>query len=212
MKILIPGSDIAARWNGALELRLRRAPLERFLRSRSLPFAATGPAQVTDNVATATLEVVSSGVQLCDIGAHRSLGDRQLEGVALIACVISDQLCTLIQEPQAWRIAALISGAALLKTHVALEEAAQLSATAVRTYEARTTQEVSCSEIGEYSARAVAENDDSSYRAACSAIAQSLNAGEYAAGRSRPLGQSTISPALSSTRRLRGFCRPHELR
>lgn len=206
VKILIPPATIAVRWNGALESRLRRAPLERFLRARSLPFVTAGAAQLTDNLATATVAIVSTGLQLYGVDPKRGFAEPQLEIVAQIACVVSDRLSILIQEPHAWRIAALVSGAQLLKTRVGLSEAARLSAEAARTYEARAVQNGSWSELWRHCARALDENDVSHYRAACNVIAQCLNAGDtvQVAG---PQSQSTISTALPSIHRPRDLCR-----
>jgi hypothetical protein len=209
VKILMPQPAIAARWNGALESRLRRAPLERFLRSRSLPFIAGGPAQCTDNLATATVAIVSTGLQLHDADPHRRLVERQLELVAQIACVVSEQLSIIIQELHAWRIAALVSGAQLLKTHVGLSEAARLSAEAARTYEARAVQNESWCELRQHCARALDENDDSHHRAACGVIARSLNEGDslQVPGPPIPPSRSTISPARPSIHRPHEPCR-----
>jgi hypothetical protein len=211
VKIIIPRSDIAARWNGALESRLRRAPLERFLRSRSLPFVAAGAAQGTDNLATATVAMVSTGLQLYGVDRTRGLVERQLvaqqlELVAQIACIISDRLAALIEEPHSWRIASLVSGAQLLKTHVGLTEAARLSAAAARIYETHAIQDESWSDLRRHCARAVAENDDSHHRAACNVIAERLGAGDNVQVAGSQM-QSTTSTGRPSIHRPRDPCR-----
>jgi len=61
--VLIPNARIAARWNGALQARLRHAPLERFLRVRGRKWAAIGDARNTDNLASATMLFVAGALE-----------------------------------------------------------------------------------------------------------------------------------------------------
>ncbi|HEV7610574.1 MAG TPA: hypothetical protein VGO37_01715 [Steroidobacteraceae bacterium] len=200
MGIVVPPPAVAARWNGALELRLRRSPLERFLRSRALPFAAGGGAQVTDNVITATVAILSTGLQLYGAGARQgTLSETQLDDMARIACVVSDELATLIHEPKSWRIAALVSAAQVLRLHIGLSSAAEVSARVARAYDANAPDPASC-EIRQHSAAAVATNDESHYRAAGIRIARRLTAAEGA--------PSMISTARLSDRQRHDLCRP----
>ena len=53
--ILVPNAKAAARWHGALEARLRQAPLEAFLHSRNQPCALAGETRITDNIAAAAV-------------------------------------------------------------------------------------------------------------------------------------------------------------
>jgi hypothetical protein len=127
--VLVPNPKVAARWHGALEARLRHAPLEIFLRSRGQPCALSGETRVTDNIAAATVYFI-----------QRARQDR-LEGaiavVGPLVCAVSDGLAALVREPNAWRIAALISTARVLAPGIGLSAAADLSASAVRDYSMR---------------------------------------------------------------------------
>ena len=50
MGIVFPSEAVARRWDGALEARLRRAPLEAFLRARAIVAAPAGVAQDSDAI------------------------------------------------------------------------------------------------------------------------------------------------------------------
>ena len=50
MPVIYPPEEISQRWTGALEGRLRRAPLERFLARNGLALAPSGRAQLSDNL------------------------------------------------------------------------------------------------------------------------------------------------------------------
>jgi hypothetical protein len=131
--VLIPSKKIALRWNGALQARLRRAPLETFLQSRGQKCVLTGPTQVTDNLASATIYFVDRGLTAYTeqrgpfpASRHRVVGQ--------IACAVSRGLSSLILEPASWRIAGLIGTARLLAPHVGLDAAAHAAASAARDY------------------------------------------------------------------------------
>lgn len=159
VSILIPRPAIAACWNGALELRLRRAPLEVFLRSRALPCAAAGAAQVTDNLTAATVAIVSSGLTLYACKQQQQLLDWQLEELAQLACAVSEGLTALIYEPRSWRVVALLSAAQLLRAQMGPSSAAHLSASITHTFAARPNERRSLIDIGRMAARAVERND-----------------------------------------------------
>lgn len=171
MSILIPRPAIAARWDGALELRLRRAPLELFLRSRSLPWATGGPAQVTDNLTAATVAIVSTGLALY---TDRQLAEWQLEDLAHITCAVSEGLVALIDETHSWRIVALVSAAQILRAHVGLGAAAHASARAARTYVASQHGRSVSIDIRTLAARVVEKNDNEDLRATSNIIAKRL--------------------------------------
>lgn len=173
VSVLLPRPSIASRWNGALASRLRHAPLERFLRSRCLPFVTQGHAQVTDNVTTATMAIVSTGLHLYTANMQRHLNARQLEDVAQMTCAVSDGLASLIHEPHSWRIAALVSAGQLLRAHIGLTAAAHLSAGIARSFPAK-RQDSTLSEVRKRSAWAVEKNDDLHFRAASRVIFQRL--------------------------------------
>lgn len=174
MSVLIPPPSIAARWNGALALRLHRAPLEMFLRSRCLPFVTQGHAQVTDNVIAATLAIVSTGLHLYTANTLRRLDAGRLENLVRMTCAVSDGLSELIHEPQSWRIAALVSAAQLLRAHIGLTAAAHLSAGIARSFFATSRQDSTLSEVRKSAARAVEKNEDTHFRAAAEVIARRL--------------------------------------
>jgi hypothetical protein len=94
--IVFPNESIARRWDGALQARIRRAPLEGFLRTQAIAAAAPGIAQDSDNLIRATVFIVE----------HAMLGR--------LACLTSRSLAALIVEPARWRTAALVSTARLL--------------------------------------------------------------------------------------------------
>jgi hypothetical protein len=123
--ILVPNAKVAARWHGALESRLRQAPLEAFLRSRGQPCALSGETRITDNIAAATMYFV-----------QRARGTRTdgAAGVGPLVCAVCDGLAALVREPNAWRVAALISTARALAPAMGLGPAADISASAVRDY------------------------------------------------------------------------------
>jgi hypothetical protein len=131
--VLIPSKKIALRWNGALQARLRRAPLEAFLQSRGQKCVLTGPTQITDNLASATIYFVDQG--LTAYSEERGpLPASRHPVVGQIACAVSRGLSSLILEPASWRIAGLIGTARLLAPHVGLDAAARLAASAARDY------------------------------------------------------------------------------
>jgi hypothetical protein len=135
MGIVFPSADIARRWDGALQARLRRAPLEKFLRARGVVPATAGAAQDTDNVARATVLIIDAG--LARFCTQRSDGViiPQRETIAHMACVVSCSLAELILEPRVWRIAALLSVARLLRPSMGLIEAALASGAYVRRFQ-----------------------------------------------------------------------------
>src|SRR5579872_2629783 len=77
MGLVFPSEAVARRWNGALQARLRRAPLEAFLRARSLSPAPRGVAQDSDDVARATVLIVEAGLSFYLAGRPEGLAFRQ---------------------------------------------------------------------------------------------------------------------------------------
>jgi hypothetical protein len=133
MAVLIPSKKIALRWNGALQARLRRAPLEIFLRSRGEKCALTGPTQITDNLASATIFFVGCGLTAHQ-EKHGPLPASRYPVVGQLACAVSRGLASLILEPASWRIAGLVGTARLLAPYTGLAAAAHLAASAARDY------------------------------------------------------------------------------
>jgi hypothetical protein len=135
MAIVFPSEAIARRWDGALQARLRRAPLEAFLRARSLAPAAAGVAQDSDDLARATVSMVEAGLSLYIGDRVEGLAIRQRAVVGQVACLVSRALAELISQPAAWRIAALVSTARLLSPWVGLNAAAMASASYTRRFQ-----------------------------------------------------------------------------
>src|ERR1700691_2385691 len=132
MALIMPSEAVARRWNGALQARLRRAPLEEFLRVRDLKIAPAGAARDTDNLVRATVFMVDTGVRIYFFAQENALNERQQAQVAQAACMVSHGLAALIGEPGAWRIAALVSAAQLLNPWIGLNAAAYAAAAAAR--------------------------------------------------------------------------------
>jgi hypothetical protein len=141
--VLIPNAKIAARWNGALEARLRHAPLERFLRSKGRKWA-TGETRNTDNLAGAAIYFVNQALGHGE--AQGPLSASQQYAVGQVACIASSSLALLIQEPDQWRTAALVSTARLLERQVGLSAAAHVAAAATREYNSAVA--CRCLEVG----------------------------------------------------------------
>jgi hypothetical protein len=132
--VLIPNEKVAARWNGALETRLRHAPLESFLRARGRKWVLSGEARVSDNLACATLYFVEQALIACTPDGNGLLDATHHAAVGQAACAVSHGLALLIQEANSWRIAALIGTARILAPHIGPDAAAHLSATSAREY------------------------------------------------------------------------------
>jgi hypothetical protein len=135
MGILFPNEAVARRWDGALQARLRRAPLEAFLRTRSLVPAPPGVSQDSDNLTRATVLIVEAGFSHYFADREESLAWRQRPLVGHVACLVSHALAQQISEPDAWRIVALVSAARLLSPWIGLNAAAIAAATAARQFQ-----------------------------------------------------------------------------
>jgi hypothetical protein len=134
MAIVFPNEAIARRWNGALQARLRRAPLEAFLRARSLTPAEAGNAQDADDLIRATVHIIEEGLALY-FRERDELSRSQYPFIGYLACGVSHSLSSLIVEPSSWRIAALVSSARLLGPWIGVSGAALHAAKIVREYE-----------------------------------------------------------------------------
>jgi hypothetical protein len=134
MAIVFPSESVARRWDGALQARLRRAPLEAFLQSRSLALAPAGLAQDSDDLARATVLVVESGLLLYFADRAEGLSFAQRAIVGHVTCLVSRGLAELISQPNAWRVVALVSTARLLSPWIGLNAAAMTAASAARQF------------------------------------------------------------------------------
>jgi hypothetical protein len=143
MGIVYPNKAVASRWDGALQARLRRAPLEAFLRSRSLSLAPAGASQDSDNLTRATVFIVEAGLKLRSIQAEHILGHRRQTAVGLSACLVSLALAQQISQPEAWRVSALVSTTRLLTPWLGPNSAALSSASIAREFQKAFRKEVS---------------------------------------------------------------------
>jgi len=163
LSVVYPNDEIAARWTGALEARLRQAPLENFLRSRGQKWVLTGDARVTDNLACGGIYLVDGALNAFMLESRGTLTVAQHPAVGQIACAVSHALATLIQEPNSWRIAALVSTARVLSPYIGLDLAAHIAAAAARDYCAALnagTQSAEVVNIGHAAVFAVESNDE----------------------------------------------------
>jgi hypothetical protein len=135
MGIVFPSEAVAGRWNGALQARLRRAPLEKFLRARAMVLAPPGVAQDSDNMVRATVLIVEAGLTLYFEDRADGLAIPQRAIVGHVACLVNRALSELISPPGAWRVAALLSTARLLSPWIGLNAAALVSASSARRFQ-----------------------------------------------------------------------------
>jgi hypothetical protein len=158
----MPSEAVARRWNGALQARLRRAPLEEFLRVRGLKIAPAGAARDTDNVVRATVFLVDAGVTMHFQAQENALDEQQQTLVAQAACMVSHSLVALIGEPAAWRLPALVSAAQLLNPWIGLNAAAYASAAAAQRFSEELLDPMRAPRtlLSEKAALAVLSNDD----------------------------------------------------
>jgi hypothetical protein len=177
MGVLYPNAAVARRWNGALEARLRRAPLEAFLRGRRLSEASSGTSRDTDNLTRGTTCIVDAGIALY-FNDETSLAFSQRPVVANMACLVSLALAQQIAEPDLWRTSALVSSAKLLSRWIGLNSAAIVSTTVVRTFQRDIAIGLSPADwrISKCAVEAVSSNDATSLARAASSIAARLDA------------------------------------
>ena len=137
MGILFPNEAIARRWDGALQARLTRAPLEAFLRAHSVAPAPVGVAQDSDNLVHATVLIVEASLSHYFKDRDADLSPGQRASIGHTACLVSRTLSTLICQPEAWRIGALVGTARLLSPWIGLNVAAMASALYARQFKKR---------------------------------------------------------------------------
>jgi hypothetical protein len=135
MGIVFPSEAVARRWDGALQGRLRRAPLDKFLRARAIVPAAAGVAQDSDNLVRATVLIVEAGLTHYFNDRAEGLAVSQRAIVGRVACVVSRAIAELILQPGSWRIAALVSTARLLSPWIGLNAAALEAASSARWFQ-----------------------------------------------------------------------------
>jgi hypothetical protein len=180
MTIVYPSEAVARRWADGLRARLRRAPLDTFLRARGLTPAAAGVAQDSDDVARATALIVEIGVTSYCEDRVEGLDCPQRTAVAHVACLVSRTLAELISQPVAWRIAALVSTARLLTPWIGLNAAAMESAAAVRAFQRRGTMDPSDLRVMDETLAAVNPDDAQAMLTLAQSIADCLKHGRAA--------------------------------
>jgi hypothetical protein len=176
MALIMPSEAIARRWNGALESRLKRAPLEEFLRARALKIEHAGVARDTDNLVRAVVFIVDAGIAaFCD-DHEDGLDELQQAEVGEVACGVSRGLAALIHEPAAWRTVALVSAAQLLTPWIGLTAAAYAATTAARKFDQVLHDSSKAADgcIGETASLAVASRDSLQVGAVALLISQRL--------------------------------------
>jgi hypothetical protein len=135
MGIVFPSEAVARRWDGALQSRLRRAPLDKFLRARAIVPAPAGVAQASDDVVRATVLIVEAGLKHYFNDRAEGLAVYQQAVVGHAACVVSRALAEAISQPGSWKVAALVSTARLLSPWIGLSAAALEAASSARWFQ-----------------------------------------------------------------------------
>lgn len=193
MGIVFPSAAIARRWDGALQARLRRVPLEEFLRARATPPAPAGVSQDSDNVARAAGLIVDSGLKVAFPERAAVLPSPQRILVAQMACLVSQALAELISQPNAWRTAALVSTARLLSPWIGLNAAAMESASHTRRFQSERSGKRSPTDlwIGRTASAAVTDGDVATMTELSAGIARRLGG---SVGRNP--GKTHVSPPI----------------
>lgn len=177
MAVLMPNEAIAARWNGALKARLRREPLDLFLRSHGLQVSPSGPECLTDNLARAALYFVDAAVRAGLKTQALQSPQTFRSAVARTTCAVTDGLAVFINEGASWRSAALVATAQLLSRFVSARAAVQAAAAATNEYDASfkdLAPDVALQDISRQAASAVRTNDPDEFKQTVSLIAQHL--------------------------------------
>lgn len=161
MAILRPSQIIAQQWDGALAASLRRAPLEGFLRTRALKVAPRGAARDSDNICRAALFLLRGPL----LTVSDSLSEAQSRLIGQVCCSVCDRLARLIDQPQSWRVAALVSTAQLLPRKLGLLASANFAADTTREYHGSgASPHHEIARLGVMAAEAVAANSDALVR------------------------------------------------
>ena len=192
MGIVYPKEAIARRWDGALQARLLRAPLEAFLRGRSLVPAPAGTSRDTDNLVRASVLIVEAGIELYCSHREEGLAFNQRPVVGHVACLVSLALAQQISEQGTWRNVALLSAARLLSPWIGLNAASVASAAATRQFQREIVKGVSPLDwrIMNSAREAVSSNGASELARASWNVAARLNAEAPLAAIAAPLRES----------------------
>lgn len=191
MGIIYPKEAIARRWDGALQARLRRAPLETFLRGQLSAPAPVRGNQDMDNLVRATVLIVQGGLDLY-LTRESRLAFSHRPVVGHVACLVSVALAQQIFEPDLWRNSAQISTARLLTASIGLDAASLMAAAVAREFHKEIAIGVSPLEwrISKSATEAVSSNKPGALARAAWNIAARLNAESSIALIAAPLRES----------------------
>jgi hypothetical protein len=175
MGLIHPNESKTRHWDGALQARLKRAPLEEFLRARSLQIAH-GAGRDGDNLARATVYLVEGGLTAYFRGREEGLAESQHGAIGRLACLTTLAVARLIGEPASWRIPALLSTAQLLRPWIGLNAAACASACFIRQFSVALQDAPAAEDTGISAAVSIAvqHNDNGSILAVAEMIATRL--------------------------------------
>src|SRR5258708_19872999 len=98
MTVLIPSKKVAARWNGALQKRLRHAPLESFLRSKGRKWVQSSESRVSDNLACATIYFVDQALNACTPDGNGLLATTHHAADCPPPCALSPSLTLILPQ------------------------------------------------------------------------------------------------------------------
>ena len=147
---MYPSKAVARRWDGALQARMRRAPVETFLRARSIMPAPAGVSQASDTFVKATVFIVQAGLQRCVPDRKECPAHGRRSGVAMAACLVSLGLAQEFSQPDAWRVVALVSSAQLLSPSIGLNCAALESAAVARLFQQQIKRGISPLDLADH--------------------------------------------------------------
>jgi hypothetical protein len=177
MALIYPSHIKVGHWKGALKASLVRAPLEQFLSTAKLKIAY-GPSRDSDNLTRAAVFMIDRGLQVYFHGRDEGLAESQYGVVGRLACMVSRRLAELIQQPNNWRIPALLGTAQLLTPWIGLNAAARESADSTQEFTV-SLENFNASaeerEIAELISAAVKNDDNASLETLAQAFAAQLD-------------------------------------
>jgi hypothetical protein len=177
MGILYPKEAIARRWDGALQARLRRAPLELFLGGQRTVSTPVGASRDTDNLARATVIIVQAGLDLY-LTRDKGIAFSHRPVVGHMACLVSVALAQQIFEPDLWRGAAQISTTRCLSPLIGFDTASMMATAVAQRFQKAIAIGVSPLDwrISKSAREAVHSNQSSALAKVAANIAARLNA------------------------------------
>jgi hypothetical protein len=178
MGIVYPSKAVSVRWEGALQARLRRAPLEKFLKARGLTPATAGISQDSDNLVRASVLILEAGLELQLAQSEQRFAPPQQASLARAACLVSLALAEQFSKPETWRTVALISAAQSLSPLIGLNAAALLAAAAARRFKNEVSAGLSPMDwrLMKFASEAVQDGDDAVMARAAASIATRIDA------------------------------------